>query len=90
MALVSPFTPIPFQVDVSVKMPDVRSLRSCVLLFALVLRLAAAAEVSVWTVDINSVSVFPTCSLLTRLCFILAGCKADPPQVASRLASLAS
>lgn len=39
-------------------MPDAGSLRSCLLLFALILRPCAAAEVSVWTVDINS-SVFP-------------------------------
>ncbi|KAM3595594.1 uncharacterized protein V6R79_025869 [Siganus canaliculatus] len=36
------------------KMPDAQRYRQCLLLFALVFRLAEAAEVSVWTVDINS------------------------------------
>lgn len=61
------------------KMPDAGSLRSCLLLFALILRPCAAAEVSVWTVDINSVSV-PDVRLLNRLSLVLSGCK---PTVAS-------
>ncbi|XP_053701100.1 transmembrane protein 87A-like isoform X1 [Synchiropus splendidus] len=36
------------------KMPDALQRRLCLLLFALVLHLASAAEVSVWSVDINS------------------------------------
>ncbi|XP_068194507.1 transmembrane protein 87A-like [Antennarius striatus] len=36
------------------KMPDERTCRSCLLLFAVLCRVATAAEVSVWTVDINS------------------------------------
>lgn len=55
---VCPFPPAPFQwIDAPVKMPGAGSLRSCLLLFASILRPCAAAEVSVWTVDINSVSV---------------------------------
>lgn len=50
--------PAPFQwIEAPVKMPDVRSLQSCLLLSALILQPCAAAEVAVWTVDINSVSV---------------------------------
>lgn len=41
------------------KMPDAQTHRLCLLLFAIALRLGTAAEVSVWKVDINSVSVTP-------------------------------
>lgn len=45
--------------DAQAKMPDARTRPLRLLFFAIVCRIVTAAEISVWTVDINSVSVAP-------------------------------
>lgn len=43
--------------DAQAKMPDARTHSLCLLLFVIACRVVTPAEISVWTVDINSVGV---------------------------------